>query len=206
MTSPESPTAHDGGLRPRHTRYSAVLEFMESFEHLIYIAVGVVFLVAAIAMLIHSVTDFVNLIQRDDVPNAVVTTVNDLLLVIIIMEVLRTVLSYLKTPRISLRPFLIVAAISATRQILSIGAHMSVAGEAITPERFTQLMTDMIVNAGVILLIAFALFLTSRLDHTNSHEPHLVARHGDDTDTRQPSAPDTRQPSAPDTIGDHQHP
>jgi hypothetical protein len=45
----------------------------------------------------------------------------------IIMEVLRTVISYLQERGTSLQPFLFIAAISATRRILAIGAQMSVA-------------------------------------------------------------------------------
>jgi hypothetical protein len=74
---------------------------------------------------------------------AVVTLVNDLLLVMIIMEVLRTVLSYLLERGSSLHPFLFIAAISATRRILAIGAQMSVAGETLSPQRFREAMIDL---------------------------------------------------------------
>ncbi|MFN8621787.1 MAG: phosphate-starvation-inducible PsiE family protein [Chloroflexota bacterium] len=152
--------------RLRHPGTARILEGLEHSERVVYIGVGVIFLVMAIAMLAHSVIVFINEFSPDGVPTAVVATVNDLLLVIIIMEVLRTVLSYLENPRISLRPFLFVAAISATRQILSIGAHMSVAGDTIDPERFQQLMTDLLVNALAILAIALAVFLVSRSDQS----------------------------------------
>jgi hypothetical protein len=50
---------------------------------------------------------------------AVVTLVNDLRLVMIIMEVLRTVLSYRQERATSLQAFLLIAAISATPRILA---------------------------------------------------------------------------------------
>jgi uncharacterized membrane protein (DUF373 family) len=80
----------------------------------------------------------------------------------IIMEVLRTVLSYLQERGSSLQPFLFIAAISATRRILAIGAQMSVAGEDIAPERFQRAMIDLGANAGAILAIALALYLLRR--------------------------------------------
>jgi hypothetical protein len=78
------------------------------------------------------------------------------------MEVLRTVLSYLEARGSSLQPFLFIAAISATRRILAIGAEMSVAGDNVTPAKFQQSMTDLVVNAGAILAIAIALYLLGR--------------------------------------------
>jgi uncharacterized membrane protein (DUF373 family) len=146
----------------RSAALSRTLSLLELSEHVVYTIVGIIFLLAAITMLVHSVAAFPTQFVHEGAPIAVVNTVNDLLLVVIIMEVLRTVLSYLQGPRVSLRPFLFVAAISATRQILSIGAHMSVAGESIVPERFQQLMIDLVANAVTILAIAIALYLIAR--------------------------------------------
>ncbi len=88
--------------------------------------------------------------------------INDLLLVMIIMEVLRTVVSYLAERGGSLRPFLFIAAISATRRILAIGAQMSIAGDRLTPDKFQQAMIDLGVNASAILAISIALYLLAR--------------------------------------------
>jgi uncharacterized membrane protein (DUF373 family) len=84
----------------------------------------------------------------------VVTLVNDLLLVMIIMEVLRTVLSYPQECATSLRPFRFIAAISATRRILAIGAQMSVTGDTLSPNKFQEVTIDLGANAAAILAIA----------------------------------------------------
>ena len=110
---------------------------LEGADALVYALVGLVFLAAAIGMLRYSVVAFPGNLEHDGFP------INDLLLVMIIMEVLRTVLSYLAERGGSLRPFLFIAAISATRRILAIGAQMSVAGEALGPDRFRQAMIDL---------------------------------------------------------------
>jgi hypothetical protein len=75
--------------------------------------------------------------------------------------VLRTVLSYLQEDATSLQPFLFIAAISATRRILAIGAQMSVTGDTPSPDKFRQVMIDVGANAGAILAIAVALHLLS---------------------------------------------
>src|SRR5919201_2708661 len=136
-----------------------VMPVLEGADALVYALVGLVFLAAAIGMLGYSVVAFPANLERDGFPLANITLINDLLLVMIIMEVLRTVLSYLAERGGSLRPFLFIAAISATRRILAIGAQMSVAGETLGPDRFRQAMIDLGVNAGAILAIAIALFL-----------------------------------------------
>ncbi len=141
-----------------------VLPVLESADAVVYGLVGVVFLLAAFGMLGYSVIAFPNNLEHDGFPLAIITLINDLLLVMIIMEVLRTVLSYLAERGGSLRPFLFIAAISATRRILAIGAQMSITGEQMTPARFQQSMIDLTVNAGAILAIAIALYLLARRD------------------------------------------
>jgi uncharacterized membrane protein (DUF373 family) len=142
----------------RHV-HQTVVPMLEAADAVVYAMVGVVFFIAALGMLGYSVIVFPADLRETGFGLAVVTLVNDLLLVMIIMEVLRTVLSYLQERGSSLQPFLFIAAISATRRILAIGAQMSVAGENIAPDRFQKAMLDLGANAGAILAIAVALYL-----------------------------------------------
>jgi uncharacterized membrane protein (DUF373 family) len=130
----------------------------------VYSLVALVFLAAAFGMLGYSVLAFpANVADpHEGFPTAVVLLINDLLLVMIIMEVLRTVVSYLAERGGSLRPCLFISAISATRRILAIGAQMSIAGDRITAEKFQQAMIDLGVNASAILAISIALYLLGR--------------------------------------------
>lgn len=164
-----SPGADD---RPAHIEHSphaarvrhAVTPWLNGADILVYALVGIVFLAGALAMLGYTVVTFFQTVQ-DNFPQAIITLVNDLLLVMIIMEVLRTVLSYIEEGGASLRPFLFIGAISATRRILAIGAEMSISGETqrqLTREDFTRRMIDLGINALVILLIVVALFLLAR--------------------------------------------
>jgi uncharacterized membrane protein (DUF373 family) len=139
-----------------------VIPLLEGADALVYALVALVFLIAAFGMLGFSVVSFPSYVARDGFPLAIITLINDLLLVMIITEVLRTVLSYLAEKGSSLRPFLFIGAISATRRILAIGAQMSLSQERVEPAQFQQAMVDLSVNAGIILAIAIALFLLSR--------------------------------------------
>lgn len=156
------PASTAGDQRFRRRLELAVIPILESADALVYSVVGVVFFLAAAGMLTYSVLAFSQEIEHSGFPIAIITLINDLLLVMIIMEVLRTVLSYLAERGTSLRPFLFIAAISATRRILAIGAQMSVAGDTLPGERFQQAMVDLGVNAGAILAIALALYLLAR--------------------------------------------
>jgi uncharacterized membrane protein (DUF373 family) len=162
--NPESTTSLQT-LRFNKRLEGVVIPLIESADALMYTLVGLVFLGAAAGMLAFSVWSFPANVENPDLggfPFAIITLINDLLLVMIIMEVLRTVLSYLAERGGSLRPFLFIASISATRRILAIGAQMSVSGDKLTPDRFQQSMIDLGVNAGAILALAVALFLLGK--------------------------------------------
>jgi uncharacterized membrane protein (DUF373 family) len=77
------------------------------------------------------------------------------------MEVLGTVIHYLKAHATSLRPFLFIGIVSATRGILSIGARLSV--EHVTGQEFTSAMIELGVSAAVILALGITLKLLGRL-------------------------------------------
>src|SRR5579885_1832816 len=145
----------------RHVHHTLV-PALEAADAIVYGLVGIVFLLAALGMLGYSLVAFPANLRDDGFALAIVTLVNDLLLVMIIMEVLRTVLSYLQERASSLQPFLFIAAISATRRILAIGAQMSVTGENLSPDKFREIMIDLGANAGAILAIAVALYLLNR--------------------------------------------
>ncbi len=158
----DSPASHHHPTSGAHRIHEELVPKLESADAFIYALVGMVFLAAALGMLGYSLYAFPGDLRGEGFALAIVALVNDLLLVMIIMEVLRTVISYLKEHGTSLQPFLFIAAISATRRILAIGAQMSVAGENLTPDKFREAMLDLVANAGAILAIALALYLLSR--------------------------------------------
>jgi len=90
---------------------------------------------------------------------AIIEFVSGLLLVLIIMEMLGTVIHYLQVHATSLRPFLFIGIISATRSILSIGARLSVEGFNLKETDFTHAMIELGVSAAVILALGITLKL-----------------------------------------------
>ncbi len=168
MGSPGHPNAH-----PRLHQLESWLEWADRG---VYLAVAVLFLIAALAMGGYAVVTFVRT-ARHEFPLQLITFINDLLLVLIILEVLGTVRSYLATGTTSLRPFLYIGIISATRRILAIGAQTTL-GEVHSEAAFRHLMIDLAVNGAVVLALASALFLFGRhqpvsaSDQEGSAEPN----------------------------------
>ena len=134
---------------------------------IIYAIVGICFFVGALFALGYSLWDFsVEIMpvftlsaQPSTIATAIIQLVSDLLLVLIIMEVLSTVINYLKEHATSLRPFLFIGIVSATRGILSIGARLSVGDVG----NFTDAMIELGVNAAVILTLGITLKLLGKL-------------------------------------------
>jgi uncharacterized membrane protein (DUF373 family) len=143
---------------------------LERADTFIYAAVGVCFLLGALIALGYSFWDFGTAMSQIPVvaeaarpgliASAIIKFISDLLLVLIITEVLGTVTHYLKAHATSLRPFLFIGIISATRGILSIGARLSV--EQVTTEEFPHAMIELGVNAGVVLALGLTLWLLGK--------------------------------------------
>jgi uncharacterized membrane protein (DUF373 family) len=147
---------------------------LERGDSIIYTIVGVCFFLGALFALGYSFWDFSDAMlhinemaaatkgatPQSIVAGAIIKLVSDLLLVLIIMEVLGTVIHYLKEHATSLRPFLFIGIVSATRGILSIGAKLSV--ENVEVGEFNRAMIELGVNAAVILALGITLKLLGR--------------------------------------------
>jgi len=130
--------------------------YLEDGVH--YLVVVLLFVVAGIVLYRTGVT----LVHGDEpFPGNVTTVINGALFVIIVMEVLRTVVAHFEKTGFQLQPFLIIGIISATREILSVGARLSLQGEQTAAATRTTLL-ELGVNSGVVLSLAAALVLVRR--------------------------------------------
>lgn len=148
---------------------------LERSDVMIYAVIGASFLIGALVVVVYSFFDFWSRIAETLRPHAtgtiataVIQFVSDLLLALIIMEVLSTVTHYLKSHATSLRPFLFIGIISATRSILSIGARLSVGTDPKDAAAFQQDMIELGVSAAVVLALGITLKLLGReIDEAN---------------------------------------
>ena len=158
--------------------------WLEKADRLIYGLVGACFFLGALFTLgyafynfYHQFTNPMSIVRIDgkiaqlassdpqNIAQAIIDLVSDLLLVLIIMEVLATVLHYLREHATSLKPFLFIGMISATRGVLAIGARLSIT--KVTGDDFRNAMIELGVNAAVILALGVTLRILSKYGATD---------------------------------------
>jgi hypothetical protein len=83
------------------------------------------------------------------------------------MEVLGTVRSYLEHGDTSVKPFIFIGIISATRGILSIGARLSILGTTIKADEFRNSMIELGINAVIIILLGATLRIMGNTAETD---------------------------------------
>ena len=162
--SKENRTDHHG---PENRIIALSSRLLDQGDYIIYTIVGISFFLGSFVALGYAFWDFGSAMLHPGltpqlVATAIIQLVSDLLLVLIIMEVLGTVIHYLKEHATSLRPFLFIGIVSATRGILSIGARLSISRD-VPPDEFTRSMIELGVNAAVILALGITLKLLGRL-------------------------------------------
>jgi uncharacterized membrane protein (DUF373 family) len=108
----------------------------------------------------------VHLTVEQNIAEVIINLVSDLLLVLIIGEVFNTVLRYLRLRVISLKPFLFIGIISATRDILAISARISVL--EVQAKEFTLLMIELGVNLAIVLGLSLAMRLIRKEDASDA--------------------------------------
>jgi uncharacterized membrane protein (DUF373 family) len=162
------------------------MRLLEGTDTLVYLLVGASFLLAALLSLAFGLYSFgaaIVPLVTSELPmsgnkllaaNALISLVSDLLLTLIILEVMGTVVHYLKTRATSLKPFLFIGIISATRGILAVGARLSITGtQPINQGDFQKSMIELGVNAVVIIALGVTLRLIGHFleDSTSQAAP-----------------------------------
>jgi uncharacterized membrane protein (DUF373 family) len=127
---------------------------------LLQYGVAIVLLVLAVVVLVRSFVDFIS--SPSGYPQTLVSAVDGVLVVIILVDIMRTVLTHLEGWGFPFRPFLVIGIIAAVRDILAVSTRLTLssgnvsAGGASIPQSLFELGT----SAGVVLILALALLLT----------------------------------------------
>ncbi len=148
------------GTPEQKRQTSKLTPFFDGALLILYTIIGFLLLALAVASLIYALYAIPKNLA-EGIPQAIATLLSELLLVLILIEILRTIVGYLTKETPSIRPFLIVAAISAVRRILSIGGELTLV-EGIPDQEFNRAMIELAAEAGIILVVAIALYLFSR--------------------------------------------
>jgi uncharacterized membrane protein (DUF373 family) len=99
-------------------------------------------------------------------PNGMIQGVNDILFIVIILEILRTVISRFTDGVYQLDKFLIIGVIAAVRHILTVGASVTLESTK-SDEAFRRALYEMGLNAGIVVALVFAIFLSKSAHRKN---------------------------------------
>lgn len=133
---------------------------METLDGLGYVTTGVSFLAVSVVLFVRAWYGFMSGVGSDAVL-AVLGLMHDLLLVIILLELFRTTINFVKTRVITLEPFLYICVIASTRRILTTGAQISYM-EELTDFVFNRYLMDLGANVLVIVVLIVAIYVSRR--------------------------------------------
>ncbi len=123
-----------------------------------YITAGLSLLILGMLIFAQSWISFIMMATKTGLLPAGLRLLNDLLLVIILLELFRTVVRFLQTEVLTLEPYLAVGIIACTRRILTGSAELSHLPQ-VTPELFNRYLWDVGVNVAVIMVLIVAVFV-----------------------------------------------
>jgi len=130
--------------------------FIDKLEDILHGFLGILLFV--ISMLAAGYTLQRLIETRPFFPLGMIQGINDILFVVIILEIMRTVIVRFTDGVFQLDNFLIIGVIAAVRHILTVGASLTMEKEK-TTEYFNRALMEMGVNTGIVLALVFALFL-----------------------------------------------
>ena len=132
---------------------SRLVEIMEEVFHIV---LGVFLFGIAVAALIYSVIRVFT--TTPFFPTGMIQSINDILFIIIILEILRTVIARYTDGVFQLQNFLIIGIIAAVRHILTVGAYMTL-GSGKTREEFDRAVIELGISSAIVVALVLAIFL-----------------------------------------------
>ena len=133
------------------------MKYVDIVEDLFHAILAVALLVIGIGAFFFSIK---RLAETDPFfPNGMIQGVNDILFIVIILEILRTVISRFTNGVYQLDKFLIIGVIAAVRHILTVGASLTLENTK-SNEAFDRAIEEMGLNALIVVALVFAIFLS----------------------------------------------
>jgi uncharacterized membrane protein (DUF373 family) len=132
--------------------------YMEWLDRLGYATAGFSLLILGMLIFTHAWYIFATKAVRIGLLPAGLTLLNDLLLVIILLELFRTVVRFLQTEVLSLEPYLAVGIIACTRRVLTASAELSHL-PSMTDTQFYQYLMDVGLNVAVVMVLTLGVYM-----------------------------------------------
>ncbi|MDP3596962.1 MAG: phosphate-starvation-inducible PsiE family protein [Nitrospirota bacterium] len=132
--------------------------WMERLDRWGYIFVGLSLLAVGMFLFFHSWVSFVRSVDNDSALSSSLILVNKLLLVVILLELFRTIIRFLETEVLRVEPYLVVGIIACIRRMLTASAELGGLRD-VSLEFFDKYLKDMGINAGLVLLLIVGIFI-----------------------------------------------
>ncbi|MFY9304443.1 MAG: phosphate-starvation-inducible PsiE family protein [Rhodoluna sp.] len=130
---------------------------LDVVEDVFHVALTALLFLVALGAVIFTVVRLLNTVPF--YPNGMLQAINDILFVVIILEIARTVIARFNTGFYQLSRFLVIGVIASVRHILSVGSSLTLSiGK--TPEAFERGIIELLVNGGIVVALVLAIFMT----------------------------------------------
>jgi uncharacterized membrane protein (DUF373 family) len=130
---------------------------VDAIEDIFHVVLTVLLFLVALGAVVFTVQRL--LTTTPFYPNGMLQAINDILFVVIILEIARTVIARFNTGFYQLSRFLVIGVIASVRHILSVGSSLTLSiGK--TPEAFERGIIELIVNGGIVIALVLAILMT----------------------------------------------
>jgi uncharacterized membrane protein (DUF373 family) len=133
---------------------SRMANYVEDFFHIV---LAILLIVIAVAALVYTV---VRVLTTDPFfPTGMIQAINDVLFIVIILEIVRTIIARFTDGVFQLQNFLVIGVIAAVRHILTVGASLTL--EPDKPQQaFERGLLELGVNTGIVVGLVLAIYLS----------------------------------------------
>jgi uncharacterized membrane protein (DUF373 family) len=130
---------------------------LDAIEDVFHVVLTAILFIVALGAVVFTVVRLFN--TEPFYPNGMLQAINDILFVVIILEIARTVIARFNTGFYQLSRFLVIGVIASVRHILSVGSSLTLSiGK--TPEAFERGIIELLVNGGIVVALVLAIFMT----------------------------------------------
>ncbi len=134
------------------------LIWLTTADDWLQLAVGIILAVLALTSILHGIHSLGSLFHYDtDFQSVFLETVHNVLLALISLELMWTVITYLREHSVPLEPFIYVGLISGVRKLLLLSVELS--REDPSPHLYDYGLRELALEGALILALSLALFL-----------------------------------------------
>ena len=139
--------------------------FVDVLEDAFHGLLGIILFLVALGALFFTVERL--LTTTPFFPTGMIQGVNDILFIVIILEILRTVIARFTDGVYQLDKFLIIGVIAAVRHILTVGASLTL-GSTKDNDLFQRALLELGVNAGIVVALVLAIYMSKQAHGTKA--------------------------------------